>query len=453
MWVVVAAVLVLWGGGARAGSCPDLSPLGTATTGTGPLTCGANERLEYYTSPARGCASSADAESVVSCFFAAGPSPAKKWSMRKYVSPAGMARDAFQMNDACTSTSGEQTGSILRKCVPVPPPVCPHGEGNYLTGAVWVESAALPAGSLGCHSNCNVEAVLLSDVVGYVYQWRSLGTYCGGGEQPAVDELPQEQAVTTDPVDDLNIACTADYSTCVIPNKQNCGLVNGEYRCLGTDIPASGSCVTTASGAMFCTTDAVQPDNGTIGQAAQPDGRFRLLVDPSKPTGELQRQPFYYYSSSTVNNSVNYGGGGGGGTTGEFPESPDPGDDPGGNGQCDPATEECGPCDPATEECGTGAEFSAPEIAYRYPEVDRHIAAKKKEIAEFIVEVQNDVSEKLGGGISDAQGELPCIDFSMLGHQVEQCLSDFDGALSPMRAAVLLLGALAAGLILLMGWK
>jgi len=185
------------------------------------------------------------------------------------------------------------------------------------------------------------------------------------------------------------------------------------------------------------------PNNGQEGQPAQPDGAVK---NPATGT------TVHVYSPGTVDNSTH--------------------DDP----ECDPETEECegepghdgdgqceageegtpdcggdGECDPeGEEECGEGrAKFTAPGVKYEYSDADAVIAAKQAEIAAFISEVQAAMAEKLGTVPQGGSGALPCIDFSIFGRAIHECLSEFEQPLQPLRQFILLAAAFIAAVIIL----
>lgn len=202
------------------------------------------------------------------------------------------------------------TGTMsISACTTPPPASCsiPAGTeyGSYTNPVDPNNSASVS----GCYQNCSHTGYLITvDGVGVLRRWVSTGQSCNSAPAIPPDVTPQ-QVATTDPPSTQNAVCVAGTSNCLPVSNKNCGLVNGEYRCLGTDVSEANPCVTTASGAMFCIGSAPNsPDAGVPGTVAPPDTSFQGVRESGTSTNP---GTINYYNSTTVSNSTNYGNGDG----------------------------------------------------------------------------------------------------------------------------------------------
>jgi len=97
---------------------------------------------------------------------------------------------------------------------------------------------------------------------GVLGEFESAGAYCSAGSASGVQSNPVQDQ-------DQNNCATNSTGTKICKANNNCGTVNGEYKCLGT-APPNGTCVTTETGRTVCSYAAggsiaspPAPDNGT----------------------------------------------------------------------------------------------------------------------------------------------------------------------------------------------
>lgn len=271
--------------------------------------------------------------------------------------------------------------------------------------------------------------------------WAMTGESCGGSGEY---EEPGEEGPECDTLNGVYVCRSENVNCMVVDGQEVCGSGAGGV-CIGSECLDDGELheyLQAGNTSVITNAQAQVPpavDTGRPGERAPPDLPIKVPSGQRNPAG----RDYHYWGPGTVGNSSNYGG------NNECDPETEDCSDPGGHGECDPETEICGPCDPLTEECGDGAEFTAPGVAYKYAGIDDQINAKRKEIAEFIVGVQNDMMAKLGGGLSDGAGALPCPQFEALGVTIDFCVPEFEQALSLIRPAILLLASVMAGFIIL----
>ncbi|WP_353188961.1 hypothetical protein [Pseudomonas sp.] len=227
------------------------------------------------------------------------------------------------------------------------------------------------------------------------------------------------------------------------------------------------NCTTLSSGGVLCKADAPPQDrpkdeNGeTEPHDATVLGRGEFGTGCTSNCSNSNTTEYHYYGPGTV--------GGGCGGTGQGSCGGTTGGDPGGGecdpetescggegeGDCDPQTEECGQCqdDPETEEneCGTGAEFTAPSIAYQYADSSQLVGAKRAEIAQFIQTARGEAQQLLSGldGLGGGGSELPCWQAEVFGQTISFCPRDYSAELAILGQMILLIAALMAAFILL----
>jgi hypothetical protein len=214
-----------------------------------------------------------------------------------------------------TSIVGSSQATADGSCItpqptPTPGPT-PSPSPCQLDEFAGTTSTSHPDGTELCLGGCSVSST--SFQTDYAYnadgsvaqsyaftQWHETGASCGAD---TVDPMVQE------PLSDGTQGVCNAGGVCVSEEASNCGYVNGEHACVGTDLSATNPCVTTASGAMFCLGSApstIVPDNGTTNVAAQEN----VGLNQSSGFGGGDSN-INYFNSSTVNNSTNYGSDGG----------------------------------------------------------------------------------------------------------------------------------------------
>lgn len=161
--------------------------------------------------------------------------------VQKCVRTGGPAFDAV----SCTT-------DYTTQCIPIPDP-CPTA-GTPYTGNKNMENAFgttayIQNGSRVC------KVVGGGGVCMTIPAGTSKGTYCPQWTYDGTEGSVASTAGTA-PSETTESVCTSD-DVCVSKTASNCGTVNGVYGCLGS--PAAGGCLTTASGLMFCTSNATTP--------------------------------------------------------------------------------------------------------------------------------------------------------------------------------------------------
>ncbi|MDB5970108.1 MAG: hypothetical protein JWQ90_2558 [Hydrocarboniphaga sp.] len=176
--------------------------------------------------------------------------------------------------------------------------------------------------------------------------------------------------------------------------------------------------------------------------------------------------------NTTVNNNTNYvtnnsGGpaGGGGNNTTPAPDTPDNppggpavddgGDDGGGDCVDDPATsaDECGAGGDSLGDCPAGQDcgFHAPTPGAGFAELGTDIDAAQSALAAKFAEIRAELAQMTGTGIdgSGAGSSLPCTSFTIWGHEIPFCFTQYQAPLAILGLVVFAICVFLAAMIIM----
>lgn len=109
-----------------------------------------------------------------------------------------------------------------------------------------------------------------------------------------------------------------------------------------------------------------------------------------------------------------------------------------------------GECDPSTEQCDDDGEFSEPGGDYEFKDYGDDVTAAQTELEQQINTVKAEAAQLLGT-VTTGGGSLPCWTHQVLGSEFSLCVAEYQSQLSVVRPALMLIAAVAAAFIILAG--
>lgn|GEM_PF-3747956 len=364
-------------------------------------------------------------------------------------------------------------GNVTVECVEQP--FCEYEVGEQFTGGAFIlgegGDLTVSQNDTFCYQTCEVTlkggglVFSASGATSVPYYYEVTNAFCELEQEspptgPGASGLGPDEVFGCEIVAGLDVCLSSDPACIVIEGEKICessaGGVCGPDECLADGVDL----VKNPNGSELGKPDIdapPAPDTGTEGEKAPPDLAVGSTgLDGVLGTGDGETSADYW-APGTAGNSTTNGGG---------------------EGDCDPGTEECdgegdgdGDCDPETEscecvddpetpddECGDGGGgscpegedcgFTSPKSGGGYSDPASEIPAKQQAIDDQLELIRAELSAMKGDALNSGSAELPCTSFEFFGHEIPFCMTPYEEQLSVV-ATVVIAGACFLALVII----